>query len=105
MRYNRHFTQQATYWPPGSPDGFGGISYGTPVEIMCRWQSDNALYRDAEGQEFTASSVVYLSEGIEVKGQLAKGHHSTMPDGAREIRNIYETVTLDGRMTLTKAIL
>lgn len=104
-RYSRYMTQEATYWPPGSNDGFGGVEQGDPEPIKCRWQSSNALFRDADGQEFTASSVVYLAHDVEIKGMLALGNHESVPDEAREIRTVHRTLTMDGRITLTKVAL
>lgn len=62
--YTRNMTQEATYWPPGPNDGFGGQMMGTPVLITCRWQDQAILFRDADGREVTSSAVVYVDRDL-----------------------------------------
>jgi hypothetical protein len=85
--------QIATYWPPGQPDGFGGVEYG-PAELLdpgdgngVRWEDKAELFRDADGQEVTSSAVVYLAHDVEIKGRLAVGDRTQDdPVVGREIR-------------------
>lgn len=103
-RYARHMHQTATYWPPLGNDGFKQ-TYGEPVPIKCRWQDDNERYKDSDGEEFVAKSVVYTDASIELKGVLALGEHTAIPDNQGEIRAIYRTQNLRNTIQLTKAIL
>lgn len=103
--YNRNMPHDATYWPAGANDGFGGVTYGTPVALKVRWQDSNELFKDATGQEFMANAVIYTAHGVELKGMFAKGTHTTIPDRAKEVKVVYTTSNLDGTITLTKAVL
>jgi|SRR5699024_124458 len=105
--YSRNMPDTCTYWSPGTNDGLGGITWGSPVHIECRWQDSNELYKDAEGREFVAAAVVYLaSADVEVEGKLALGEITGSPSAkTRDIKVIYKTKTLDGRMMLVKAVL
>lgn len=71
--YTDNMFQEATYWPPGVNDGFGGVTFGAPVLIMCRWQDNAVLFRDFQGREETSSAIVYPSQPLEVRGYLALG--------------------------------
>ena len=104
--YTRNMEQDATYWPPGDADGFGGVSYGSPVEIKCRWQDKAELFRDAEGQELTSSAVAYVDRPLEVKGYLFEGTSAVADplsvDGAREVRQLGKSPSLKGSRVLHK---
>jgi len=101
--YTRNMTQAATYWPPGSPDGFGGVGYGAAVAIRCRWQDKAELFRGADGQELTSSAVIYPDRPLARKGKIALGTVAGAPSaGAREIRQISDSPDLRGTKTLHK---
>lgn len=107
--------QDATYWPPGQNDGFGTLSFAniTPVQIKCRWQQDNQLYRDAQGVERVSDGVVYTSILVEEQGWLAEGiaaAGATGTDprdimGSQEVRRVYASPSLQADETLYKAVL
>lgn len=105
--YKQNMTQDATYWPAGANDGFGGVAFGGAVAVKCRWQDDAKLARDADGNEFTTSSIIYIDQAVAAKGYLAKGAFTgTTPDAsAREIRQVYITPNLSGDLLLVKAAL
>lgn len=104
--YTRNLFQDATYWPPGQNDGFGGVSYGAPVEIKCRWQDKAELFRDNEGQELTSSAVVYVDRELEAKGYLFEGitaeANPITVEGAREVRQLGASPALKGGKVLHK---
>lgn len=105
--YSRNMPDTCTYWSPGTNDGLGGITWGSPVHIECRWQDSNELFKDDQGREFVAKAVIYIaSADVEVEGKLALGHHAGNPSsGVQDIKVVYKTKTLDGRMMLVKAVL
>lgn len=110
QQYNRNMLQEATYWPPGVNDGFGGTSFGSPVSVNVRWQDDNSLYRDATGREFVARAVVYVDTVVALQGFLALGDwtYSGNPrqvEGAHEIRSIKKSPHLRGDPELIKVVL
>ena len=104
--YTRNMIQDATYWPPGANDGFGGTSYGAPVGIKCRWQDKAELFRDSEGQELTSSAVVYPDRELEVKGYLFEGTTSEADplsvEGARQVLQAGKSPALKGSKVLHK---
>lgn len=103
-RYDRHMHQKATYWAYAGNDGFGP-TYAPPVVIKCRWQNSNEVYRDSDGKEFVAKSVVYTNAEIAKNGVLALGEHTEMPSNTGEIRHVYVTQNLRNTITLTKAVM
>jgi len=105
--YRRHMKQGATYWPPGVNDGFGGVTYGSPVLIMCRWQDKAVLFRDNEGREVTSEAVVYSGTEVENKGKLFLGVSAASDPvaDAKEIRAVQKSPSLSGSETLIKVML
>jgi len=102
--YTRNMTEDATYWPPGQNDGFGGVGYGSPVSLKVRWQDKSDLFRDSEGREVVSSAIVYTSQPVENTGKLlrAVSVSATPPTGALEIRNHGQSPSLDGSLQLNK---
>lgn len=100
----RGMTQAATYWAPLGNDQFGGVEHAAPVELKVRWQDKAELARDAEGQEFTSSAVVYVPEPLEIKGQLLLGVSiaAEPAPGAREVRQKGQSPNLRGTEVLNK---
>jgi len=106
MRYARNMPDKCTYWTPGVPDGFGGVSYGAPVTVKCRWQDTQQLAIDSDGEQFTTQSIVYPAADVPLKAMLAKGVSvSATPVGAHEVRNVGSTHNLSGSKTITKVML
>ena len=105
--YTRNMRQAATYWPPGQNDGFGGVTYGDPVPVQCRWEDKAEQFRDSEGEEATSSAVVYVDRQLGLNGYIALGEYANGPidAGARQIRQRFATPSLDGRRVLHKVML
>lgn len=108
--YKRNMKQDATYWPPGTPDGTGGVSFGTPTLVQCRWEDKAVLFRDANGQERTSEAVVYVNQEVATRGYLAQGDETASSDpltvaGAREIRAVHNSPALRADKALNKAML
>lgn len=103
--YAESMPQVATYWPPKNNNGYGGTTYGAPVQLACRWQHGAALFRSPEGREEVAESVVYTAGAVEVGGKLLEGVSSAdvPPITAAEIRQIARSPSLDGSEALHKA--
>jgi len=103
--------QTATYWAPGSNDGYGGLLYPTKVEIVCRWQNVSELFRDSKGREAMSLAIVYTTEELATGGYLLIGNAgleiegSPMDLGAHEIRHFGASPSLRADQTLYKAIL
>jgi len=109
MNLKSKLNQDITYWPPGTPDGFGGTDYGTPTLLQGRWEGQNELFVDAEGNEVRSQAIIYLDQDVKLSGYLAKGEHTDSTDndpttisGAKEIRSVKETPSVDATQTVYK---
>jgi len=91
--------QQATYWP-ATPDMYGGVAFGSPILVECRWEDITENFIDAEGREAVSQAKVYVDQVLKVGGFLALGDYTGVtsttttaeeptfmpPDAARPIR-------------------
>lgn len=102
--YTRNLRQIATYWPPAVNDGFGGLTFSTPVRIKCRWEDTAVMFRDVNGEQATSSAVVYVDRSLEIGGHLYQGigETNTPTDGSREIRQVGKTPNLSNNLVINK---
>ena len=105
MSYSRNMRQVATYWARDGNDGFGGVGYAAPVQVMCRWQDSQVLARDTDGNEFTSSAIVYTATPVSPEGRIALGSFASAdPDPtSREIRQVGVSPNLRQTVELNKA--
>ena len=113
--YVADMNQLATYFPPGSADVFGETGFTeAPVLIRCRWQDEAVVFRSAEGQEMTSSSVVYVDRKLEPHGYLVLGdateaagppYEPASIEGAGEIRQRAASPSLSATQVLHKVYL
>lgn len=97
LAYSRSMKQVATYWPPGTSDGFGEKDFAgvVPVRVMCRFQPSEEVMIDANGDQITASHVVFSDTPMEIGGFILEGETWTEETddprqiaGAREVRRV-----------------
>lgn len=104
--YTRNMNQVATYWAPGANDGFGGLVYGAPVLIKCRWQERVTLVRNAQGREVPSRAVVYVDRKLLPQGMLILGDFVASLDplaiGASEILSSGSSPNLRATLELNK---
>lgn len=111
--YTRSLRQTAIYWPPAAPDGLGGQTYGTAIEIRCRWQDVAVLFRNDQGEEETSDAVVYVDRVLQRKGYLAlvsfveDSSYATPHDvvGSKEIRQVNVSPSLRNQFQVNKVYL
>jgi len=114
MNLAKFFNQAAVYWPPGTPDGYGGYSYGTPVDITVRWtlKQEKFVSGSPGGSiEELLSRVTVLSEtDFEYKGRMVLGSLTDLdsdatPDseGALTIESFEKIPTIKADQFLRKA--
>jgi len=107
--YNRNMTQIATYWPFTGVNEYSESQFGAPVGVQCRWEDKAVLFRNAQGQEATSQSIVYVASNVENKGYLKLGIDATANpiglDGAFEIQQVSKSPHLHGHTTLIKVYL
>ena len=84
--------QDAIYWDEPTPDGYGGMDYGMPKEIKCRWEDKVQVVIGADGKEITSGAELLVNIDLDLEGRVMLG---TLDDvgsgdtpvdlGAREI--------------------
>lgn len=99
----------ATYWAPGTEDGYGALTFAAGSSITCRWEDTAELFTDGNGNQFTSSSVVYPDQVCEVDGWLYEGT-STEGDprdqaGAQQIKSFRAIKSLRANFIEYKAVL
>ncbi|MFP4046757.1 MAG: hypothetical protein ACLFT4_03240 [Bacteroidales bacterium] len=67
----------AVYWENLGPDGYGGILYGSPEEIDCRWVESKELVLDENGREVVSNANVLVKKDLTEGGFL---YHGTLND-------------------------
>ena len=67
------YKQTATYWSAPVQSGFGGYSFGAPVQIACRWENVTERFMDATGSEAVSNAKVWTFDALDVGGYLYLG--------------------------------
>lgn len=106
---HRNLRQTVTYWAPGAPDGYGGLSFSAPVTMKGRWEDRVELIRDSFGEETVSQAVAYLTQDVVVRGYLYEGSSTASSplsvDGAKKIIRVDKTPTLNAQYNERKAFL
>jgi hypothetical protein len=69
----KEYKQVCVYWPSPIPDGMGGYSFGSPYELLCRWEELSQLVADNKGDAITSRACVYVKEDLDESGMLYLG--------------------------------
>jgi hypothetical protein len=77
--------QTAVYWPSPIKDGYGQLTFGTAIEIDCRWRDINELFLDRDGKEALSKSIVHVDQDVELEGYLYLGELTDL--SAQELVN------------------
>lgn len=108
MNLLRKLPHTLTRWTV-SRDGRGGFTYGTPVQIACRWQDKQEMFQDNYGVDHISKSVIYTAEELNLEDYVVKGTSMdadpTTVDGTYQVRQSGNTTDLRGTRTLYKAFL
>lgn len=102
--------EKITYWERGLPNGFGGWAWASPAKLKGRWQDDNELFIDTQGQQALSRARVYLKSDVIIGGYLFNGESiavdPTTVSGAFEIKQYRNSPPLGGSgMTERRALL
>ena len=65
--------QTAVYWGNPVPDGFGGMTFDYPVEIMVRWDFSQRAVLWNQGIELNVDVTVLSPEDLDREGMLFLG--------------------------------
>jgi hypothetical protein len=101
--------QTAVYWGDPVEDGYGGMSFGSmyPIEIDCRWENKNEIFKSSNGKEYTSRSIVYITIDLDEQGYLYLGSlddfESTQDlTNPKIIENAFEIKRFDKSPSLNK---
>lgn len=72
--------QSAVYWPLDALDAFGQPTWGTPVEIECRWEDSNEQIMLPNGETIMSRATVYVDRDTPEGGLLMLGELSSSVD-------------------------
>ena len=104
----KRFPQSITYWHT-SPDGYGGFTFGAPTAIEGRWEDKNQLFLNLKGEEEVSSSIIYTDQQLTIGDYVYEGTsvaaNPAALDGAKRIRQLNKTPSLNGSRALYKAYL
>lgn len=81
MNLGQYFNQTAVFWSAPVPDGWGGFTFASPVEVDVRWTEKQEKFNIDKGtfggeglMEEALSNVVILCEtDLELKGKMFLG--------------------------------
>lgn len=102
--YRRNMHQAATLYRRTGLTMYGEPEFDTGATIRCRWQTDQKLFLDAQGEQFVSQAVVYPATKVHLGDRLALGASAPLAD-AKEVRFSGESPSLDARMKLYKVAL
>lgn len=107
--YTRNMNQTATYWAVASRNSFNEPTFAAPVQIRCRWENKNVLFKDPSGRERVSAAIVYPEMPLALEGYLFLGTSaSTTPralSGAEEILQVGTSPNIAGGLVLNKVFL
>lgn len=99
-------TKILTYWEPDAPNGYGGWTYKTPVELACRWEDRRRMVIDGQGREVMSSASAYVLQELDLEGYIREGScASNMPNpiedkDARRILTTSKVPSVDASETV-----
>jgi len=77
MNFGRKLPDVATYFGSPTTDGFGAVTFATPVLINCRWSEANIKFMTATGDEAVSRAVIHTDQDLDVGGYLYHGELNT----------------------------
>lgn len=86
-----------TYWTKGAPDGFGGNTHSSPVQIPGRWEDTTEEFVNPQGQILLSRAIIYLPDSGTIPSVgdfLGLGTLSGVPKdhpGVFDIRQLVKT--------------
>jgi hypothetical protein len=111
----KNLKQTAVYWARTTPRGSGGWNYSDGVEVICRWEEEQEIYKDTQGKEFLSNAVVYLAQDVLVDGVLFLGELTDIDsddlddplnvDGAYTIKRFFKVPNIKATSFERRAVL
>ena len=69
----RFAVQTAVYWANPKNDGYGGLTYDTPVEIKVRWDQSTKIINNRKSEEIISNGTVLTNTEMEEQEMLFLG--------------------------------
>lgn len=92
--------QTATYWAKSGKDGFGKLTFSSPVEIQVRWQDKQELFINSNGKEELSQTVIYLDQDIYSDDYFYLGSSAitnpALVSGANPVKGFSKSTDLNG---------
>lgn len=100
--------QDITRWAP-STDGYGGMTFTTPVALKGRWEKKEVEFRDPKGDTVVSKSIVYFDVALPIGDYIFLGASvaldPTALNDAYPVKQIEEIPDLNNLETLYKVYL
>lgn len=98
---NHRLNSTVTYWAKGTPDGYGGFTYASPVALNGRWEERIQLFVNQAGNQQQSKAMVFLEDDVEIGGFLYLGTStdsapSAVGNLAYEILGFSKIPSIDG---------
>lgn len=94
MNWASKLNQKLVYWPYVKKSATGAPVVGDAVELSCRWEDRQILFRTAQGQESMSNAVIWVDQDLTLEGYLYLGLltdlDSTTEGDPTELDNAYE---------------
>lgn len=87
MNIKRKLNQFAVYWAPAGLDANLATTYGSPVQLRCRWEDVVQLMMDAKGDSYMTKAVIDLEVPVVALGVLWKGKKVNIASGTDPMVN------------------
>ena len=82
--------QKAVYWPFKAYDGNGNATYGTPVEIPCRWEDNASVIQSPNKGPIAITGQVYVDQTLLLDSQIRLGALADLPSPLDNLRVIID---------------
>lgn len=71
--------QTAVYWGNPASDGYGKLTFDTPIEISCRWDHKTRVLVNTAGKEVVSRAEVLVTQELDEEGFLFLGSLDDLP--------------------------
>ena len=98
----------ATVWKKGAIDMYGAPTWGTPTQIMVRWEEGERRYITEDGTEARGrNSIMFDGDGVlEIGDYIFRGASTATspPTKSWEIKQTYRVPNLSGTKVFYEAV-
>ena len=100
----RQCKQDCVYWAPLGEDGYGGKTFASAVDMLCRWEGKVQLIRLDDGNEISSRAIVYVMQDVELEGMMFLGTLDSLElDSALDSSDVADDpLSVDGAWVIKK---